>query len=56
VHAGGVPDSSLRSLLEAAGCGGHVSEVWHPSGVLGYSLRFSGGRSPLCPERPPATL
>ncbi len=30
--------------------------VWHPSGVLRYPTRFSGGRSPLCPERPPATI
>ena len=52
----GVPDSSLRSLLAAAGCCGHLSEVWHPSGVLDYPMRFSGGRFPLCPERPPATL
>jgi hypothetical protein len=26
----------------------------YPVGVLGHSTRLSGGRSPLCPERPPA--
>jgi hypothetical protein len=30
--------------------------VWHPSGVRGTKNTLSGGRSPSCPERPPATL
>ena len=51
----GVPDSALRRLERAT--------VWQvragsgtPPGVLGHPTRSSGGRSPLRPERPPATL
>jgi hypothetical protein len=34
------------SAVVRGGCG-HVSEVWHPAGVLDYLTRFAGGRSPL---------
>ena len=53
------PGRGARLVAAATRAGdGLAGKGWvgHPSGVLRHPTRFSGGRSPLCPGRPPATI